>query len=241
MPYEHLTYPSYHAPLLEAYGGKYESVFVVLHPFVNVPDELAWKATMQYPSDEQILCQGSKCTWAHVAQRAGLGNCAKVNHALLTSIQSINDELCDYAASNALRCILESESTWMPSEGRFEPLLQTDFLDVFTATGQQDLLFVPEFPGTDPIQKLAVQKLQSREVAFPSRGTLAAPDESFLFTVDWDSFFTLFYGPRAFVSDAARRNNLEGFFAQPTTEHTWFNYSIGCSAVTIYPDSWIVG
>ena len=34
---------------------------------------------------------------------------------------------------------------------------------------------------------------------------------------------------------------LEGFFATPTTEHTWFNYSYGCSAVTIYPDSWVVG
>ena len=73
------------------------------------------------------------------------------------------------------------------------------------------------------------------------RGTLAAPDESFLLTVDWDSFFTLFYGPRAFVDEVVHRQDLEGFFATPTTEHFWFNYSLGCSAVTIYPDSWVVG
>jgi hypothetical protein len=66
-------------------------------------------------------------------------------------------------------------------------------------------------------------------------------DESFLFTVDWDSFFTLFYGPREFVAEVVGRNKLEGFFATPTTEHLWFNYSLGCSAVTIYPDSWVVG
>jgi hypothetical protein len=43
------------------------------------------------------------------------------------------------------------------------------------------------------------------------------------------------------VAEVVRRKNLEGFFATPTTEHSWFNYSLGCSAVTIYPDSWVVG
>ena len=41
------------------------------------------------------------------------------------------------------------------------------------------------------------------------------------------------------MAEVVRRNSLEGFFATPTTEHTWFNYSFGCSAVTIYPDSWV--
>ena len=83
--------------------------------------------------------------------------------------------------------------------------------------------------------------MRNGETAFPARGTLAAVDESFLLTVDWDSFFTLLYGPRAFVEDVVRRRNMEGFFATPTTEHWWYNYSLGCSAVTIYPDSWVVG
>ena len=226
---------------MEAYGGAFESVYVVLHPFIGLPDELAWKATKQYPSDEQILSAGKKCAWAQVASKTGLGTCAKLNQALLTSIGSIGEDLCDYAAGGALKTFLESESIWMPGEGRFEPLLQMDFLDAFEAAGRGELIFVPEFPGADPIQRLNVQGLKRREESYPNRGTLAALDESFLFTVDWDSFFTLFYGPRAFVAEVVRRNNLEGFFATPTTEHTWFNYSIGCSAVTIYPDSWVVG
>jgi hypothetical protein len=164
-----------------------------------------------------------------------------LNQALLTSIGSINEDLCDYAASGALRNFLESETIWMPSEGRFEPLLQMEFLDAFEAAGRGELIFVPEFPDVDPVQRLNVQKLRRREEAFPLRGTLTALDESFLLTVDWDSFFTLFYGPREFVAEVACRSRLEGFFATPTTEHSWFNYSLGCSAVTIYPDSWVVG
>ena len=56
---------------MEAYGGVYESVYVVLHPFVSVPDELAWKATKQYPSDEQILSAGAKYTWAEWPTKQG--------------------------------------------------------------------------------------------------------------------------------------------------------------------------
>jgi hypothetical protein len=239
--YERLTYLPYDAPLIEAYGGAFESVYVVLHPFVGVPNEFAWKATKHYPSDEQILGMGAKCRWADVASKTGLGTCAKLNQALLTSIGAIDEDLRDYAASSALKSLLETESIWMPSEGRFEPLLQMDILDAFEASGRGELIFVPEFPGVDPVRRFSVSRLRSREEAFPSRGTLTALDESFLLTVDWDSFFTLFYGPHDFVAEVIRRNSLEGFFATPTTDHSWFNYSFGCSAVTIYPDSWVVG
>jgi Protein of unknown function (DUF2711) len=239
--YERLTYPPYDAPLMEAYNGRFESVYVILHPFIRVPKDLVWKATKQYPSDEQILAAGTKYTWAHVASETGLSTCARLNHALLTSIASIVDDLCDYPARDALLRFVQSESVFMPGEGRFEPLLQMDFLDTFEAAGQKELIFVPEFPAIDPVQRLNVANLKSRELPFPSRGSLVAPDASFLFTVDWDSFFTLFYGPREFLTEVVRRRNLEGFFATPTTEHFWFNYSFGCSAVTIYPDSWVVG
>jgi hypothetical protein len=238
--YDRYIYPPNDAPLADAYGSRYESVFIILHPFVSVPDNLAWKATKQYPSDEQILSLGTKHSWASVAAQTGLATCAKLNHALLTSTESITPELSDFPARDALQSYLQSASVWMPVSGRFEPLLQMDFLDAFAAAGQQELIYVPDFPHVDPIQLLHLSRLRSRKDAFPSRGTLLAPDESFLLTVDWDSFFTLFYGPRAFVTKVARKQNLEGFFATPTTEHSWFNYSLGCCVVTLAPDGWPV-
>jgi len=232
------TYPPTDAPLAEAYGGLYESVFIILHPFISVPEHLAWKKTRQYPSDEQILTYGSKYPWAQVAAHTGLTACSKLNQALLTSTKSLAPELCDFPAATALQNFLQAESVWMLVQGRFEPLLQLDFLEAFKASGQQELVFVPEFPHTDPIQRLSVSQLLSCNDQFPSRGTLLAPDESFLFTVDWDSFFTLFYGPRAFVTEIASHQNLEGFFATSTTGHSWFNYTLGCCMVTLAPEVW---
>ena len=238
MQSEQFTYPPYSVPLVEAYGGLFESVFILLHPFVRVPQSLAWSATRQYPHDAQILAQGVKCSWSQVGALSGLASCARINQALLTSIGSLADHLADPAAAGALQTFLQSQSIWMPVEGRFEPLLRLDILSVFAQAATPELIFVPEFPHSDPVVTLPIASLRSGSLPFPTRGTLLAPDHSFLFTVDWDSFFTLFYGSRAFITRVASALDLEGFFATPNTEHAWFNYSFGCATVTLSPEHW---
>jgi hypothetical protein len=235
---EQFTYPLYTEPLMAAYGGRFECAFVVLHPFVRVPAELAWSARHQYPADGEIADRGAKVPWMEVAAATGLKTCAHLSQALLTSIGSLTDHLADPAGCGELKRYLESQPIWMPAEGRFEPLLQPDFLGIFVAAGAQELIHVPEFLNSDPVTRLPLAGLYDRSVAFPQRGTLLAPDHSFLFTVDWDSFFTLFYGARSFVAQVAAGLNLEGFFAAPTTEHAWYNYSMGCATVTLSPEHW---
>jgi hypothetical protein len=69
---EQFTYPPLSEPLVEAYGGCFECVFVVLHPFIGVPAELAWSATHQYPGDAEIAACGAKVPWTEVAARTSL-------------------------------------------------------------------------------------------------------------------------------------------------------------------------
>ncbi len=235
---EQFTYPSLSEPLVEAYGGAFECVFVVLHPFVRVPAELAWSVTHRYPSDAEIAARGAKVPWTEVAASTSLKSCARINQALLTSIGSLEDHVADPAGRGELQRFLESQPIWMPTEGRFEPLLQPDSLHIFAEAGAQELIFVPEFTNSDPVVRLPIAGLRNGETPFPARGTLLAPDHSFLFTVDWDSFFTLFYGARSFVARVAAGLNLEGFFATPNTEHAWYNYSFGCATVTLSPEHW---
>jgi hypothetical protein len=236
--WEEYVYPACGTPLVEAYGGRFESVFVLLHPFLRVPDGHSWSATGKYPEDAQIATLATKCPWLEVAVHTGLGSCARVNHALLTSIGSLADYLADPAGRDALQHYLQTQPVWMPTEGRFEPLLQSDFLRIFADSGARELVFVPEFPNSDPVVRLSVAELQDDSTLFPTCGTLLAPDASFLLTVDWDSFFTLFYGPRNFISNTARTLGLEGFFATANTEHSWWNYSLGCATVTLSPEDW---
>jgi len=232
------VYPPYDAPLLDAWDHRFEAAYAILHPCIRMPESLSWQATRRYPSAEEILVHGAKVGWMQVAGETGLGNCARINQALLTCTGAVTEHLSDPAAAAKLAHYFQSCSNWMPGCGDFEPLLYADFLSAFTAAGHADLIFVPEFPQLDPVQTLSVAALQDHPETFPARGTMLAPDESFLFTVDWDSYFTLFYGSQEFVAGIARDRSLEGFLAQPATEHFWFNYSMGCATVTLSPEQW---
>lgn len=238
MPFEQFVYPSYQSPLVEAFGGRFEAVYVMLHPFIRMPDAFSWRVTNHYPDDGEIRDYGEKCSWAEVAAKTGMGACARLNQALLTSIGAIDEHLADYGARDKLQAFLQGSSVWMPVEGRFEPLLYADLLHAFARAELDRVVYVPEFPQKDPVQALSVAELEGRTIPLPTGGSLVAPDESFLFTVDWDSFFTLFYGPRTLVEKIVREREIEGFFAAPTTEHAWFNYSFGCATVTLSPEHW---
>ena len=61
--YERFVYPNYDEPLANYYDGAFEAVYILLHPFVGIPDELA-PLIERYPDDEQIVTVGSKCSWA---------------------------------------------------------------------------------------------------------------------------------------------------------------------------------
>jgi Protein of unknown function (DUF2711) len=235
---ENYVYPFYGTPLVEAFGGRFEAAFIVLHPFIHVPDFLSWKVTHLYPGDQQIVAHGTRYPWTAVGAHTGLASCARINQALLTAIGSLKGDLADPSGREALQTFLQSNSIWMPAEGRFEPLLHWSFLQVFAAAGMDKLIFVPEIPNSEHTLRLPIQGLKNGSIPFPNCGTLLAPDESFLFTVDWDSFFTLFYGPRAFVGQTAGMLDLEGFFATPNTDHAWFNYSLGCATITVSPEDW---
>jgi hypothetical protein len=234
--FENFVYPPYGTPLVEAYAGRFESVFIVLHPFLNVPDFLSWKTLGRYPDDALILAHGAPHPWMDVARKTGLGSCARINQALLTSIGSLKGDLADPPGQRALKSYLQSRPIWMPTEGRFEPVLISVFLQIFAA--YEELIFVPELTDSQPVVSLPISGLRGGSIPFPGCGTLMAPDQSFLLTVDWDSFFTLFYGPRFFLLETARQLELEGFFATSNTDHAWFNYSMGCATVTLSPEDW---
>jgi len=236
--FDRFVYPPYGMPLIEAYEGRFEAVFVILHPFIRVPESLAWTATRRYPTDAEIIAHGSRCAWAEAGRQTGLNSCARLNQALLTATGSLIGDLADVKGKSALQGFLLAEPIWMPAQGRFEPLLQRDLLQVFFSAGWDRMMHVPDLPEPDSVASLPILDLKEGLVAFPTGGTLLAPDQSFLLTVDWDSFFTLFYGPRSFIEEMARGLNLEGFFATANTDHAWFNYSMGCATVTLSPEHW---
>ena len=234
LTFDHFVYPSYDQPLLTAYSGQFECAFVILHPFVRLSGEVALPVE-RYPEEEQILVYGEKCSWAFVIEQTGLQTFAKLNQALLTSIGALRKEFQDQEGMERLQAFLKDQRIWMPGEGDFEPLVRQDFISLFAQAGFEELVFVPEFAESQPsaeklallsdmvkVERLRIDDLRNRETKFPYRGSLVTPDGSFLLTVDWDSFFTLLFGPRRYIEESVRRLALEGFFAHDSTRHSWW-------------------
>ncbi len=153
-----------------------------------------------------------KYSWNEVAVAANIGTYSEVNHGLLSLIHALKEKFQNGEAGAATERILEKPGCiWMPSEGGFPYLIRQDIISAFESAGANEIVFIPEFPELDPVQHLNIADLyQSDRGNFPERGTMLPPDKLFLFTVDWDSFFTLLYGPLAFVSELVRRRQLEG-------------------------------
>jgi hypothetical protein len=224
---ERFTYPSYEAPLLSAYDCRFECAYAVLHPFLQIPESVA-EFVVHYPTNEQIVTGGQKYRWSRVANQANLKSYSEVNHGLLSAILALKPEFQNAVALEALKKFLDrTRNVSIPSEGGFPILLRQDIVFAFQAANAEELIFVPEFPDMDPIQHLRVADVSmTYGQSIPARGTLLAPDESFLLTVDWDSFFTLFYGPRSFVHEVVEHRELEGFFVAASNHHGWYSEAV---------------
>jgi len=112
---------------------------------------------------------GSKYTWAYVARQNGIGHLREVEPGA-ADIDWIDRR--GFARPRVKWRVeelsLELESVWMPGEGRFEPLLQMDFLSAFEAAGPGELIHVPEFRVSILCNGLVCRGLRKREEAFPN-------------------------------------------------------------------------
>jgi hypothetical protein len=226
MDYQQFRYPSYEDPLATAYGGIFECAFVLLHPFTDVTEDDC-PPQGQHSNINPPMSSGVYQTWASVNTGIGFQDYAKLNQALLTLIRAIRAEFCDFAACEKLESFLKLNAIWEPRKGSFDFLVLRPLLSAFECEGIKELIYIPEIQDDNhPIQSLSIATLLQGEEPPFFTGSLVAPDASFLLAVDWDSFFTLFFGSQKFVTDLVTQRSLEGFLINPTTSHFWFHEAL---------------
>ena len=216
---QRFSYPSYEDPLLAAYGGQFECVYVLLHPFRAALEESADLEAVAHKVNHSAAEQ----TWAFVTAHTHLKTYPRLNQALLTSIRALREEFCDFPASAELELFLKERALWEPTNGSFESAVINPLLSAFISEGMEELIFIPELADPESVERLSIGALLQGIQPLHFAGSLVAPDSSFLLTVDWDSYFTLFFGPRDQVSRLVEQNDLEGFFADASNHHHWFN------------------
>lgn len=176
--------------------------------------------------DEIAARFAKKVSWRSICQEAGFADHCELDLALRTMIGGLKAELQDQKLAQRLVTFCQQRGLFLPTEGRFEPVMQTALAEVFQRAGYTEIYAGDEFGEDDlivPVSFLANGKLWTGGDELPpyELRRLYAPDQSLLAWVHWDSFFAVIFGTEASLRDAKLGDNFEGFWCSEETETYW--------------------
>ena len=209
----------YEGNILEFYSGQFESVYVLLHPFIratSIKTERFYPET--YPSKTEILAHCLSVEWREIVKLSELANINEIDIGLRTGILGLKDEFENTEYANSITRLEESSNIIRPCEGDIPELLQNQLFEVFQQIGQEWLWIGDEF-GTE--RKLEWIDDLKGDYIFPSHCNLFTPDKSILVTTHWDSHFSFLCSTMQTIEKILSVNPFEGFFCNEKTEVFW--------------------
>ena len=205
--------------ILDFYSGQFESVFVLLHPFIraeSIDKELFYASS--YPSKTEILEHCSPVSWGEIVSLTDLPDINAVDVGLRTGIGGLKSEYANKEFSASIDRLEETTNIVRPDEGEIPALLQNR---VFTALQKigQDWLWIGDEFGME--RKLEWIDDLKGEYQLPSHGNLFTPDKCILLTTHWDSHFSFLCSSLRTIEAILEIDRLEGFFCDRSTEVYW--------------------
>ena len=191
------AYPAYDVPISDWHPAVFESAFIALHPFSRAQTPVSW---------------------GEVAAAIGL-SVGRLNRALLTWSGALRTEFADSDAAARLRGFCELSGLDAPLDGSL-PLIWTPLVVAFfRAVGADQLWVRDEFgEALSPCAALA-EPLDRSLGRSHRRGAIFSAVPGVLASVDWDSFFTLFFAPQSQLATLSQA--VEGFVCAADTRHYW--------------------
>jgi hypothetical protein len=157
-------------------------------------------------------------SWRELASATGL-SVGRLNRGLLTWIGALRTEFQDSDAAARLSGFCEVSGLDAPIDGSL-PLAWTPLVVAFFRSAGADQLWISDEFGQplSPCPALA-EKLDLSLNRIHRTGAIFSAVPGVLTSVDWDSFFTLFLGPRSQLAPLSTA--VEGFFCETDTKHFW--------------------
>jgi hypothetical protein len=191
------VYPSYDAPISKWHPAVFEAAFVALHPF--------WRGDVAV-------------SWAEVASLLGI-SVGRLNRGLLTRDGALRVEYRDSDAAARVSRHCETSALEGPIDGCIPPEWTTIVVDFFRTAGADVLWVIDGFGQVLQPCSASTAELDLSLGSVHRRGAIFSSVPGVLVSVDWDSFFTLFFASNSLL--APLPNVLEGFLSGIDTEHFW--------------------
>lgn len=165
--------------------------------------------------------------WKSVCREAGFADHCELDCALRTHIHGLRQDLASPQLTERLLHYCDREGLFLPTEGRFEPLMQAALMQMFVRAGHREIVAGGEFDGDDErlvaIAALAGDRPWVGVEDVPAYGArrLFVPDRSLLAWVHWDSFYTLILGTETSLAGVRLNGLFEGFWCSDATTTYW--------------------
>jgi hypothetical protein len=154
-----------------------------------------------------------------ICRQLGFADHTVLDRALRTHIGGLRDEFSDLGAAERLIQHCAWSKMFLPTEGSFQPVMETPLAEALISLGLTDVLAGDEFG--DEVRRVSVEELGRRENwNIARRGNIFTEDRTLLITTPWDSFFTVIMGTSDQRLDLFS-DVLEGFWCTRETTTDW--------------------
>ena len=195
-------------PILDFYEGYFDSVYIILHPFVSLDEKEA--------SYKQI-------TWKEFIELAGFSDINQLDIALRNFIRGLKTKWENEADVNRVRRTCDAHKLRIPFEGKFQDILEHDMLVSLQEQGH-DYMFIADEHGFERkviyIQDL-IEKKDKIELSYAGHENWYTNKHEILYTTHWDSHFTLLCSTRETIKSILDKHPYEGFYCDSKTEIYW--------------------
>jgi len=208
-----------HIPTIQSAFKKYETTFVILHPFLKIKPHYSIKfETGNWPTKKEIITCTQNITWTEIIQMSGLQDISELDR-LLAYLHCAR-RTADRQGWVKLMTQLDKNNI-IPAEVDCIPTsLINPLMLAIRALGYST---VNEFDLTGELRKEHTIDtiLLSEEQDFFSMARIQTPDDKIVLTTGFDERFTYLSASKETAAIIIEQVNLEGFYCNETTRPEW--------------------
>lgn len=224
-----MTDPDHFNPELDRYEGQFETLYILLHPFLaprTIDRDRFTSPTRPWPSKKEIIGGCEAVSWREIMELTGLESLAHIDEGLgLCNVDSVI-ETDDKERQKYAEILLDScreKNIIMPTEGELSPLLENRILAAIKRMGHGWIWVVD---ALDSKRELHWIDDLIEEYGIHSSGSIFTLDHSILVTTPWDDYSSILLSSHEIIDKILSYDDFEGFFYSPITTGRWISYYI---------------
>ncbi len=219
-----ITCPDEGDKILSYYRGYYENVFIIFHPFIKPKNGYEFDFENVYPDKATVNQHFVKVLWSDIVKECNFEGFDKLDIALRNWIGGLVAKYQNPIDVHKLKNFCENFNIIEPSEGSFQDCIINNMISSFKELGYKKIIFGDEWGEKQ--KDIFISELESRNNELDvflefMPNNMFTEDKKILYSVHWDSHFTLLCSDTKTVKNIINKFSFEGFYANDKTEIYW--------------------